>query len=181
MLANVPISRTLSRWFRARLTGEIQPAAVAPRLRFSRMPFSGDWFFRDCPWCGLRDGEMQRLSMNLSADRRGSTPRYWSVISCPRCDGAILIEHSPPNEEQPQLLKVVPEHGADFRVQRLPDDVRKYYEDAIRVLEAVGAHASHVDEKTARRALQFTTQILRNLFEIPAQVAARSEREDEPE
>jgi len=75
----------------------------------------------------------------------------------------------------------VPEHGADFRVQRLPDDVRKYYEDAIRVLEAVGAHASHVDEKTARRALQFTTQILRNLFEIPAQVAARSEREDEPE
>ena len=50
--------------------------------------------------------------------------------------------------------------------ERVPDDVRKYYEDAIRVLEAVGAHASHVDKKTARRALQFTTQVLRNLFEI---------------
>jgi hypothetical protein len=36
----------------------------------------------------------------------------------------------------------------------------------IRVLEAVGAHASHVDKKTVRRALQFTTQVLRNLFEI---------------
>jgi uncharacterized protein (DUF2267 family) len=44
----------------------------------------------------------------------------------------------------------------------------KYYEDVIRVLEAVGAHASHVDKKTARRALQFTTQVLRNLFEIPS-------------
>ena len=103
------------------------------------------------------------------------------MISCSRCGGAILIEHTPPNDPQAQLLKVVPEHRADFRVEQLPNDVRKYYEDAIRVLEAVGTHASHVDEKTARRALQFTTQILRNLFEIPAQVAARSEREDEPE
>jgi hypothetical protein len=66
------------------------------------------------------------------------------------------------------LLKVVPERGADVRVEHLPVDTRKYYEDAIRVLEAVGAHASHVDKKTARRALQFTTQVLRNLFEIPS-------------
>ena len=89
--------------------------------------------------------------------------------------------HLPPNYPQAQLLKVVPEHGADVRVEHLPDDVRTYYEDAIRVLEAVEAHASHVDEKTARRALQFTTQVLRNLFEIPAELAARSEPEDEPE
>ena len=99
------------------------------------MPFSGDWVFRDCPWCGLRDAQMQHLSMNLSADRRGSIPRYWSVISCPRCGGAILIEHTPPNYPQAQLLKVVPEHGADVRVEHMPDAVRKYYEDAIRVLE----------------------------------------------
>ena len=103
------------------------------------------------------------------------------MISCPRCGGAILIEHTPPNFPQPQLLKVVPEHGADVRVEHLPDDIRKYYEDAIRVLEAVGARASHVDEKRARRALQFTTQVLRNLFEIPAELAARSEPEDEPD
>ena len=58
----------------------------------------------------------------------------------------------------------------------VPDEVRPYYEDAIRVLEAVGARASHVDAKTARRALQFTTPILRNLFEVPAEPAALSDR-----
>jgi hypothetical protein len=147
------------------------------------MPSSGDWILRDCPWCGLRDAQMRHLAMNLSADRRGSTRRYWSVISCPRCGGAILIEHTPPNDPQPQLLKVVPEHGAHVRGEHLPDAVHEYYEDAIRVLEAVGVRASHVDEKTARRALQFTTQVLRNLFEIPAERATPSEpeSEDEPE
>jgi hypothetical protein len=104
-----------------------------------------------------------------------------SVMSCPHCGRAIVIEHTPLNYPQAQLLKVVPEDGADVRVEHLPDDLRKYYEDATRVLEAVGAHASHVDEKTARRALQFTTQVLRNLFEIPAELAPRSEPEDEPE
>jgi hypothetical protein len=66
--------------------------------------------------------------------------------------------------------------------ERVPDEVRKYYEDAIRVLEAVGAHASHVDQKTARRTLQHTTRVLRNMFEIPAELAAPSEPkpEDEP-
>jgi mannose/cellobiose epimerase-like protein (N-acyl-D-glucosamine 2-epimerase family) len=62
--------------------------------------------------------------------------------------------------------------------ERVPDAVRPYYEDAIRVLEAVGAHASHVDEKTARRALQFTTPILRNLFEIPTEPAGTDRRND---
>ena len=56
--------------------------------------------------------------------------------------------------------------------ERVPEAVRPHYEDAIRVLEAVGARASLVDEKTARRALQFTTPILRNLFEIPPGPAA---------
>jgi hypothetical protein len=91
------------------------------------------------------------------------------------------MEHTPLNYPQAQLLKGVPENGADARVEHVPDDLRTYYEDAIRVLEAVGAHASHVDEKTARRALQFTTQVLRNLFEIPPELAARCEPGDEPE
>jgi len=64
---------------------------------------------------------------------------------------------------------------------RVPDAVRPHYEDAIRVLEAVGAQASHVDEKTARRALQYTTRVLRNLFEIPAELAAPPEPGHEPE
>ena len=62
--------------------------------------------------------------------------------------------------------------------ERVPDAVRPYYEDAIRVLEDVGARASHVDEKTARRALQFTTPILRNLFEIPTEPAGASDRRE---
>ncbi len=99
------------------------------------------------------------------------------MISCPHCGRTILIEHTPLNYPQAQLLKVVPEDGADVRVEHLPDGLRKYYEDATRVL----VHASHVDEKTARRALQFTTQVLRNLFEIPAELAPHSEPEDEPE
>ena len=65
--------------------------------------------------------------------------------------------------------------------ERVPDAVRPHYEDAIRVLEAVGAQASHVDEKTARRALQYTTRVLRNLFEIPAELAAPSEPGHEPD
>lgn len=99
------------------------------------------------------------------------------MISCPHCGRAILIEHTPLNDPQARLLTVVPEDGADLHLEHLPDGLRTYYEDATRVLEAVGAHASHVDEKTARRALQFTTQVLRNLFEIPPELAARSEPE----
>ena len=56
--------------------------------------------------------------------------------------------------------------------ERVPDAVRPHYEDAIRVLEAVRARASLVDEKTARRTLQFATQILRKPFEIPSGPAA---------
>ena len=68
---------------------------------------------------------------------------------------------------------------ASMTDERVPDAVRPHYEDAIRVLEAVGARASHVDEKTARRALQFTTAILRNLFEIPTEPAAGSDRQND--
>jgi hypothetical protein len=49
--------------------------------------------------------------------------------------------------------------------------------DHIRKVGNVGAHAGdeRVDEETARRALRFTTQVLRNLFEIPAELAALDE------
>ena len=70
---------------------------------------------------------------------------------------------------------------AYMTAERMPDPVRPHYEDAILVLEAVGAQASHVDEKTARRALQYTTRVLRNLFEIPAERAAFPEPGHEPE
>jgi hypothetical protein len=46
--------------------------------------------------------------------------------------------------------------------------------DHIRQVGNVGAHAddARVDEETATRALAFTTQVLRNLFEIPAELDA---------
>jgi len=46
--------------------------------------------------------------------------------------------------------------------------------DYIREIGNVGAHAGDesVDEETVRRALRFTTQALRNLFEIPAELEA---------
>lgn len=44
--------------------------------------------------------------------------------------------------------------------------------DHVRQVGNVGAHAGEerVDDATARRALRFTTQVLRNLFEIPAEL-----------
>ena len=38
---------------------------------------------RDCPWCGLRDAPMQHLALDLSADGRDSSSRYWSVLFVP--------------------------------------------------------------------------------------------------
>lgn len=53
--------------------------------------------------------------------------------------------------------------------------------DHIRKLSNVGAHAGdeHVDHDAARRAFRFTTQVLRNLFEIPSELAAMSEGEED--
>jgi hypothetical protein len=165
------------------------------------------------------------------AGRHGGGTRYWSMVSCPRCGGAVTVETAGPHDQSGRVLNVYPEAGADLRVEHLPEDVEGYYRDAIRVLEAgvpdaaavqlrrtleaaaahhgidsgplvqrikklidaghittdfgtvldhirqvgnVGAHATdeHVDEETARRALRFTTQVLRNLFEIPAELKA---------
>ena len=146
----------------------------APRPDYAlTMPFSADWLVRDCPWCGLRDAQMQHLALNLNADRRASASRCWSVVSCPACGGAVLIEHTAPNDPHAELLTIVPAHSADAHVENVPAAVRPYYEDAVRVLEAVGMHAANVDEKTGRRALQYTTRVLRNLFELPAEPGAR--------
>jgi hypothetical protein len=126
---------------------------------------------------------MEQLSMNLGADRHDSMPRYWSVVSCPRCGGAVLIEHTAPDDPHAELLNAVPEHGAAGRADNVPEALREYYDDAIRVLEAVGACASDVDETTGRRALQYSTQVLRRLFEIPTDPAPPSGpvAQDEPE
>lgn len=56
--------------------------------------------------------------------------------------------------------------------------------DHIRKVGNVGAHAmdEKVDDQTAQRAMRFTTQVLRNLFEIPAELTAlEQESTDEDE
>ena len=165
----------------------------------------------------------------LSTQSSQSARRGWSLISCPRCAGAVLLEHSPSNVPHSVVGNVFPDIDRDVDVSHLPEDVSAYYRDAIRAmnaslpdaaavqlrrtLEAASAHFGHnngplirrvqgliteglitktfgevlnevrrlgnlgahatderVDEAEATRALRFTTQVLRNLFEIPAEL-----------
>lgn len=193
------------------------------------MGWNQEMAFRDCPWCGLRDAQMPALLMNGTAAKPGES-RYWSVVACPRCAGATLMETNPPNHEPGEVIKTVPEDARmRDQVSHLPEDVKRFYGNARRVLDTdvpdaaavqlrktleaasahfgisegplvarierlieeglitkqfgevldhvrkvgnVGAHASDetVDSATAERAYRFTTQILRNLFEIPAEL-----------
>jgi hypothetical protein len=54
--------------------------------------------------------------------------------------------------------------------------------DHIRQVGNVGAHATdtRLDAATVQRAFEFTTQVLRNLFEIPAELAAIGTARPEP-
>lgn len=196
------------------------------------MTWGAELAFRDCPWCGLRDAQMNVHTTELALSPPGKASRFWSVLSCPRCGSVVVLEINPQNEMPPRAKLVVPqdEHRkAD--VEHLPSDVAKFYADARRVLDAgvpdaaavqlrrtleaaaahfgigdgpligrierlidmglvtkqfgdvldhvrklgnLGAHAADeaVDEASAERAFRFTTQVLRNLFEIPAELGA---------
>src|SRR5215208_1724292 len=106
------------------------------------MGWSHEFTFRDCPWCGLRDAQMRELGANAEAQAtRGQ--RYWAFLSCPRCGGAITVEHTPPSHAA-DILQVVPEPTGMQRVQHLPPDVEEYYQGAIRVLDAGVPDASAV-------------------------------------
>ncbi len=198
------------------------------------MGWDNDMAFRDCPWCGLRHGQMNVLSTNTTvpaaATRRSRT---WAFMTCPACGGAIAVETSSPQETSNHEIGVVPEEIRVIDVDHLPEDVARYYGDARRVLLAgvpdaaavqlrrtleaaaahfevkafplasaikkltdkglitkqfsevfdhvrsvgnIGAHATdaRLEHAEVDRALRFTTQVLRNLFEIPAQLAALS-------
>ena len=213
------------------------------------MGFDQSFRFRDCPWCGLHDAQMNALSVNQRTTGDGSRPgttrhRCWTMLSCPRCANVTLLETNPENENPGQIVQVIPRPNEDVIVAHLPEDVHKYYLDSLRVLDAgvpdasavqlrrtleaaaahfeirqgplvnrirglikaglvtsqfgdvldhvrvignIGAHASDelLDEDRVRRALRFTTQMLRNLFEIPAELAeiqGQGEQEaEEPE
>jgi hypothetical protein len=207
-----------------------------------QMVWDASLSFRDCPWCGLRHAQMAVLTHSQQvAMTRGHPPRYWALVACPDCGGAVSIEHNGPNAHPASELLASPQ-PADLEtdVAHLPDDVAAYYGDAIKVLRAgvpdaaavqlrrtleaaaahrgisektlmksiqrliddgyvtksfgdvlhqvriignQGAHATdeRLDEARARQALRFTTQLLRNIFEVPAELAALAQPQDADE
>ena len=130
------------------------------------MGFDQSFRFRDCPSCGLRDAQMNAISVNTRTTGDGSTPgsqrhRWFAVLSCPRCASVILLETNAEDEGPGQILKEIPRPHEDIAVAHLPEDVEQYYRDAIRVLDAgvpdaaavqlrrtLEAAASHFDIKT---------------------------------
>lgn len=195
----------------------------------STVPFDDSLAYRDCPWCGLRDAQFLVHNPNIRVAPGRGRAREWSVLSCPRCAGAVLLETGVEAGAIVVVQEIPEADRARHRVGHLPEDVARYYAGAIRALDAgipdaaavqlrrtleaaaaargvtqgalvarirhlisegkitsefgrvldhirqvgnVGAHAGdqEVDEATARRALLFTTQVLRNLFEIPAEL-----------
>jgi len=218
-------ARPAVRFDRSRLTLILsRPPSSHKRIS---MPWDDQYRYRDCPHCGVRLVAMHHhatIDTESSQGRRG-----WSLISCPRCAGAVLLEHTPSNAQLIGLGNVYPDVDQDVDVAHLPEDVSAYYRDAIRAMDAalpdaaavqlrrtleaasahfghnngplirrvqgliteglitktfgevlnevrrlgnLGAHATDeiVDEAEATRALRFTTQVLRNLFEIPAEL-----------
>jgi hypothetical protein len=81
-----------------------------------------------------------------------------------RCGGPVVLETTSPQ-------------SGIHEIYNTTTDFAKVL-DHVRVVGNVGAHASdeHVDEQAARRALRFTTQVLRNLFEIPEELRAIDEQ-----
>lgn len=206
---------------------------------FTRWVGGEELKFRDCPWCGLRDAQMNPIMMNAQAGRIGHAPRFWSAVACPRCAGVVLLETNADSENRPTVKMTIPEdERTGSHVDHLPPDVARFYTDAQRVLDAnvpdaaavqlrktleaaaahfaidegplveriehlmqeglitkqfgdvldavrklgnVGAHASDVtvDEESAKMALRFTTQVLRNLFEIPEELNPTEPEESE--
>jgi hypothetical protein len=108
-------------------------------------------------------------------------------------DAVRVLQAGVPDAAAVQLrrtLEAAAEHfGIDSgtlgqRIKKLIDDglITKQFGDVlghIRKLGNLGAHATdeRIDEPSARTALMFTTQVLRNLFEIPAELARAAGQE----
>jgi len=192
--------------------------------------WSDEFRFRNCPWCGVRDAQLHLQAGPVMARRADYRERWWTLLTCPRCAGPIVVETNHANEAPHRELSTFPvEERVTVAVAHLPDDVEAYYGDALRVLDAgvpdaaavqlrrtleaaaahlgikesslvksieemiaqqlitaqfgevlhhvrkvgnLGAHATdeRIDDTTAQQVLKFTMQVLRNLFEIPAEL-----------
>lgn len=111
-------------------------------------------------------------------------------------DAQRVLDANVPDAVAVQLRKTLEAAAAHFeidsgplvaRIEKLIEEgliTKQFGEvlDSVRKLGNIGAHASDVtvDEESAKRALRFTTQVLRNLFEIPAELNPETS-EDEPQ
>lgn len=105
-------------------------------------------------------------------------------------DARRVLDAGVPDAAAVQLRRTLEAAAAHFDVQErnLFGSIRKLIDegyvtrqfgealDHIRAVGNLGAHASdqRVDEATAQRVMHFTTLLLRNLFEVPGELAAVS-------
>ncbi len=195
------------------------------------MGFDPQWAFRDCTWCGAAMVQMDvRSKLQATPAGRGLS-RSFTVLSCPRCAGLTVVEHTADNKGHAVVSEMPRSEDVQHDVDFLPDDVGTYFGNARKALDVglpdsaavelrrtleaataaygqtsgplfkqvqkliedghvttvfepalgyirkignLGAHASdeRLSEPEVRQAMTFTTLLLRNLFELPAQVKA---------
>jgi HEPN domain-containing protein len=121
--------------------------------------WSDEWRFRDCPWCGLRDAELRMLAGPDLEAKASKGVRWWAVVVCPRCAGAVLIEHNNPEYAHPEKMQVVPSLGQRVEIRALPEEVQANYEQAIRALDT---GLSDLAAVALRRALEAACQQVLN-------------------
>lgn len=191
------------------------------------MSFSEDFLYTDCPWCFTKNVALIRHGRTIDVADTKHRERQWTLTTCPRCAGAILMETHPLSLSLVQTVPL-PTNGQN-QVKHLPNDVESYYSNAQialnagipssaavelrRTLEAAAKHQgveertlvqavkklveqglvtksfesvlSHVrkignqgahagDEQLTTEeveaAMEFTTQFLKNLFEVPEEL-----------
>lgn len=209
-------------------------------------------YFRDCPWCGVKHAAMTPMWSRIGIRSAARERRSWAVMACPRCAGLVSVEvtlpaltYSPdvdtiPTGADASEMRSVPEgEHRRYQIDHLPEDVERFFSDALRVMEAgvpdaaavqlrrtieataahkgatgrtlvqrvqsmidgglvtrdfgevlthvrklgnIGAHASdeQLTPEEIERALRFTTQFLRNVFEVPGELASlMTDQQDE--
>ncbi|MEU3705889.1 DUF4145 domain-containing protein [Streptomyces anulatus] len=101
-------------------------------------------------------------------------------------DALLVLRAGVPDAAAVQLRRTLEAAAAHYEIREkiLMKSIEKLISDGhvtqsfgpllhhIRSIGNVGAHASdeRVDQETAGRALRFTTQLLRNLFEVPGEL-----------
>lgn len=105
----------------------------------------------------------------------------WHVPWYPGCHLEAAAAHF-------EELEIKPSDPLVARVEKMIDAgpiTKRFGEvlDRVRKVGNVGAHPSEeeITEIEVKKALRFTTQVLRNLFEIPRELAAEDTGEDDAE